>query len=1068
MAVRPIIEALDARRLLAASPASHINPGTAGTLIYAGTKVGNGDAAVFAAAGALWRSDGTAAGTTQLRSGFNPDADSSPTFASVGGVAYASIVPTGQTFTQLWRTDGTPGGTSLLLAQPSAYVNRPVDCNGTLYFTVTGQNRRELWKSNGTTGGTSMVRAFEPYAQLATSGFASLNGRVYFTAETTASGIELWSTDGTAAGTSQLIDLYPGSTGSSPSRLTASNGLLYFGASTANSGNEPWRSDGTVEGTFKLREVRSGSSSSFPTDFVAVNGTTTLFIADGYLYRTTGTAASTVRVNPSTTTDSPYGFSGLTRVGNAVYAAAYSSPGEELWKSDGTDAGTMLVKDINASSSGSPRSLFNVNGTLFFTATDAEYGQQLWKSDGTTGGTTRVARWENSTDGYSLGSFMATSARLLFARSDPIIGRELFATDGTAAGTGLAKDLQLAPIRSEPEHGFAANGKYVVSAIGPGAQARTWWTIDPATGSTTDSAVNTVPQGFNGWPVRSIDFAGGLVHTSGGYGIYYSDGTAVNTRRLTFADAHAAYGPQFTRAANDKLFFTARPGNFASIYASDGTAAGTTDLLPSTPLSSVTSIASVGDVTYFVGRRFAFGSPDELWRSDGTVGGTTSIMTWPIANGASVARLAGLNGKLYIFRHMEESVGQPVITRLFECDAATGATLTPIIDFNNFAEDIGPPLTVGRRFYFSSLKYGSTDGGHTLWVSDGTAAGTLALLPYNGTSGTTIVGTLPDNRVLFRQYDNATGSQQALYLTDGTVAGTMKLVGGLTDIGMSSTAFANGQFFFAATDATHGRELWATDGTPGGTRRVTDIMAGSASSNPDGIAAVNGTIFFGATFIDPASGSTDREVWKLPDVFAPIVSSARFEPDASQPTLLVRFNESVDAVALASAIRVIDRATGAIVPGISVSYDAATATASVRLPTTLADGNYRLTIEGGSVADAAGNTLGRQLAARLPHPRRRREPRSQGRLRRPADPRPQLRQDRPHVQPGQLRLLGRRQRQLRRPADPRPPLRPHARSPHRRRGRRHDASKLALRAGANRLSLIAGAPPDAKAGDRSH
>ena len=40
----------------------------------------------------------------------------------------------------------------------------------------------------------------------------------------------------------------------------------------------------------------------------------------------------------------------------------------------------------------------------------------------------------------------------------------------------------------------------------------------------------------------------------------------------------------------------------------------------------------------------------------------------------------------------------------------------------------------------------------------------------------------------------------------------------------------NGSFLFTATDATHGEELWKTDGTAGGTVLVKDINPGSGSS----------------------------------------------------------------------------------------------------------------------------------------------------------------------------------------------------------------------------------------------
>jgi ELWxxDGT repeat protein len=50
--------------------------------------------------------------------------------------------------------------------------------------------------------------------------------------------------------------------------------------------------------------------------------------------------------------------------------------------------------------------------------------------------------------------------------------------------------------------------------------------------------------------------------------------------------------------------------------------------------------------------------------------------------------------------------------------------------------------------------------------------------------------------------------------------------------------------FFSATDALHGRELWASDGTPEGTRFVMDIRTGSAESTPRELTNVNGVLYF--------------------------------------------------------------------------------------------------------------------------------------------------------------------------------------------------------------------------------
>src|ERR671919_398174 len=44
--------------------------------------------------------------------------------------------------------------------------------------------------------------------------------------------------------------------------------------------------------------------------------------------------------------------------------------------------------------------------------------------------------------------------------------------------------------------------------------------------------------------------------------------------------------------------------------------------------------------------------------------------------------------------------------------------------------------------------------------------------------------------------------------------------------------FAPGTSYFVVNDAAHGSEVWRTDGTAGGTERVTDVCAGFCGSRP--------------------------------------------------------------------------------------------------------------------------------------------------------------------------------------------------------------------------------------------
>src|SRR6476661_4225958 len=67
---------------------------------------------------------------------------------------------------------------------------------------------------------------------------------------------------------------------------------------------------------------------------------------------------------------------------------------------------------------------------------------------------------------------------------------------------------------------------------------------------------------------------------------------------------------------------------------------------------------------------------------------------------------------------------------------------------------------------------------------------------------------------------------------------------------------AGGLVFFVADDGIHGKELWASDGTPFGSYLVRDICPGACSSSPTSLLESQGRLYFIA-----GDGTHGRDIW---------------------------------------------------------------------------------------------------------------------------------------------------------------------------------------------------------------
>jgi ELWxxDGT repeat protein len=379
---------------------------------------------------------------------------------------------------ELWKSDGTAAGTTLVKDIGVPFNGDPgnlVDFNGAVFFAAgDAAHGYELWKSDGTTAGTTLVKDIYPGTDSGggpnggdPSELTVVNGTLFFSARDATHGQELWKSDGTTAGTKLVKDIDPGTNGTgpndgSPAGLTAVGSTLFFSARDATRGKELWKSNGTTAGTTLVKDTYPGSNGGNPNNgnpgkLADIGGELFFRAADAThgeeLWKSNGTTAGTTLVKDIY----PDSNSGIPDNGNpyklidvngvAFFEADDGTHGTELWKSDGTPGGTTLVKDINPGGDGSPFFYssgdvsVNINGTLYFQANDGGSNYELWKSDGTPAGTTLAKEINTASgEGGTPGGLSNAHGRLFFTADDGTHGSELWAgTDTVAPETTITK-----------------------------------------------------------------------------------------------------------------------------------------------------------------------------------------------------------------------------------------------------------------------------------------------------------------------------------------------------------------------------------------------------------------------------------------------------------------------------------------------------------------------------------------------------------------------------------------------------------------------------------------------------
>ncbi|HUT93242.1 MAG TPA: Ig-like domain-containing protein [Thermoguttaceae bacterium] len=538
----------------------------------------------------------------------------------------------------------------------------------------------------------------------------------------------------------------------------------------------------------------------------------------------------------------------------------------------------MLADIQDGTMSSSPSDFVEVGETTFFVAYHGFHGTELWKTDGTVSGTMIVKDifpgsepYYGSANGHSYDGYRYFSSspqdltnvngKLYFTADDGEHGRELWKSDGTEDGTVMVKDIDDdftydqssqtdVPNASDPQELTAVGGTLYFTAD-DGVGGRELWKSNGTPGGTV--MVKDIDDGSTGSVPNSSD-------------------------------------PQELTAVGGTLYFTADDGDHGrELWKSSGTAGGTV-MVEDIDDGSTASVPNASDPQHLtaVGATLYFTADDgasgrELWKSGSA--GTVMVedidddSTDGVPNSSDPQKLTNVGGTLYFTAYDEDhgrelwkSDGTQGGTALVK-DIITGTSTDPT--YGEFPNSSSPDglTNVNGTLFFSA--YGEDedgeDHGRELWKSNGTPDGTVL-----------VKDVFPGDYLYASQgyFPNSSNPQ------------------GLTSV--------DGALYFTADDGTRGRELWKSNGTPGGTELVEDVYSGSTdgapnASDPQSLTYANGRLYFSA-----ADGTHGRELWVLPVTSEAIEAEAHLSIFINGQPTAIPINVGVDSQGNISTIYTVD------------------------------------------------------------------------------------------------------------------------------------------------------------------
>jgi len=372
--------------------------------------------------------------------------------------------------------------------------------------------------------------------------------------------------------------------------------------------------------------------------------------------------------------------------------------------------------------------------------------------------------------------------------------------------------------------------------------------------------------------------------------IWRTDGTSAGTFPVT-EGFQAPFAPMssLSSLAGNRLFFVAcTPELGCEPWSSDGTWEGTSPVGEIVPGPGNANIQGIRDIAAAGARAFLIAGDSDatlsLWIADADAHTVKRLRGVPRVR--HLVALSGAGpGRIFFIGEDTQGGGLEIWT-----SDGTAAGTREVQTFSSYPRLLS---ALGDKLFFVAP---GTDG-EELWTSGGTAVGTRALTSFQAPSPFEQTYWLkPLGGKLYFVADDVTHGAE-LWVSDGTAAGThlvrainppVNPDGDPANFPFLDTELtpAGDYLFFRADDGKdggHGTELWRSDGTPGGTERLTDICAGQCSSVPASITVHAGRVFFAAD-----DGFSGTELWVSDGTEAGtrLVEDVQPGLDSSAPSLL--------------------------------------------------------------------------------------------------------------------------------------------------------------------------------------